>query len=164
MNERIRLATDADQQSVIMIINYYIEHSMAAYPLSPMPLEAWDKLKGMCREGNLWVAENDNGKVIGFGMLKWYMGKDSFAHTADVGYFILPEYVGVGLGRQILNRLEQEARKLGVTVLVANVSSHNSESLAFHKHVGFMECGRIPGVGKKKGITFDIVWFYKNIQ
>jgi len=163
MNEKMRLATDNDKDQVIGILNYYIEHSMAAYPLAPLPVQAWEHLKGLCREGNLWVLESEAGTVIGFAMLKWFMGKDSFVHTADVGYFIKPEYTGMGLGRKILVKLEEEARKLQISVLVANVSSLNPESLEFHKRTGFTQCGKIPGVGKKQGQLFDIVWFYKNL-
>jgi phosphinothricin acetyltransferase len=162
MEIKLRLATDDDRDQVIAILNHYIENSMAAYPEHPMPPEAWDKMKGMCVKGNLWVAE-DAGKVIGFAMLKVYMGRDTFAHTSDVGYFLLPEYTGRGLGRLIMDKLEEVARSIGITVLVADVSSLNPASLAFHRKMGFTECGRIPGVGIKKGQPFDIVWFVKNI-
>ncbi len=44
---------------------------------------------------------------------------DTFAHTADIGYFIDPEHTGKGLGKQFLAELEKHARELGIKVLVA---------------------------------------------
>ncbi|HNX37410.1 MAG TPA: N-acetyltransferase family protein [Candidatus Cloacimonadota bacterium] len=163
MVSTIRLATDNDKEQVINILNYYIETSMAAYPLSPLPYQAWDGLRSLCRDGNMWVAEIEEQGVVGFAMLKWFMGRDSFAHTAETGYFILPQFTGMGLGRSLLTALEQAATRLGITVLVANISSHNPESLAFHERMGFAECGRMPSVGKKKDRFFDVIWVFKNI-
>ncbi len=163
MDAIIRLATDVDKESVIGILNHYIQNSMAAYPQHPMPLQAWEPMLAMCRDNNLWVAEIPGEGVVGFAMLKWYMTKDSFAHTAETGYFIHPAHTGKGLGKLLLTALEDAAKKMGVTMLVANISSLNPESLAFHKRTGFVECGTIPAVGEKKGSKFDIVWVYKAI-
>ncbi len=163
MDAIIRLATDADKDRVIHILNYYIENSMAAYPQTPLPVQAWDGLRSLCREGNLWVAELPEQGVIGFAMLKWYMTKDSFAETAETGYFILPGNTGYGIGSRLLDALENAAKQLGVRVLLANISSQNPESLAFHLKRGFTECGRLPGVGRKQNTLFDVVWVSKQI-
>ena len=159
----IRLATDEDKDQVMAIFNYYIENTMAAYPLKALPVQAWDHLKGLCIQGNLWVAEDSEGAIAGFAMLKSFMSLETFAHTADVGYFIHHDHTHQGLGTRLLAQLESTAKALNISVLVANVSSLNPESLAFHTHAGFTECGRIPGVGKKQCQHFDLVWFYKCI-
>jgi len=164
MEPIIRLATDQDQQSVISILNHYIVNSMAAYPQSPMPVQAWDKMLSMCRDNNLWVSEIPGQGVVGFAMLKWYMGKDSFTHSAEVGYFIAPKHTGKGLGTKLLKALEQSALSMGITTLTANISSLNPDSLAFHERMGFTKCGQIPAVGKKHGQLFDIIWVYKHLQ
>jgi len=163
MEPIIRLATDQDQQSVIGILNHYIVNSMAAYPQLPMPVQAWDKMLAMCRDNNLWVAEIPGQGVVGFAMLKWYMGKDSFAHSAEVGYFIAPEHTGKGIGTLLLQALEKAALDMGITTLTANISSLNPDSLAFHERMGFTKCGQIPAVGQKHGQFFDIIWVYKHL-
>jgi phosphinothricin acetyltransferase len=91
------------------------------------------------------------------------MEMDTFAHTADIGYFIDPEHTGKGLGKQFLAELEKHARELGIKVLVANVSSANPESIAFHERTGFTKCGELPNVGKKKGESFGILWYCKSL-
>ena len=164
MEPIIRLANEQDSHPVIGILNHYITNSMAAYPQTPMPVQAWDKLLAMCRDNNLWVVELPGQGVVGFAMLKWYLGRDSFAHSAEVGYFIAPEHTGKGLGSLLLKTLEQIAQKLGITTLTANISSLNPESLAFHERMGFKQCGRIPEVGIKFGKQFDIIWVYKHLS
>lgn len=163
MEPIIRLAADQDKQSVIDILNYYIVNSLAAYPQSPLPIQAWEGMKSMCRDNNLWVAELPGQGVVGFAMLKWYLGRDSFAHSAEVGYFIAPEHTGKGLGALLLKTLEKTALDLGITTLTANISSLNPQSLAFHERMGFTQCGQIPGVGIKHDQVFDIIWVYKHL-
>jgi len=46
---------------------------------------------------------------------------------------------------------------------VANVSSANPESIAFHEHAGFVKCGELPRVGMKRGEYFGLIWYYKTI-
>lgn len=163
MNEKLRLATNDDKDAVIEVLNYYVANSTAAYPMTFLGDEAWNQLRFMARENNIWVMENAEGDFLGFAMLKWFMARDSFNHTAELSYFIKADQTGKGLGRRLLEKLEDQARALGVKILVANVSSLNQESLAFHQKMGFQECGRIPGVAKKFDETFDVVWFYKNL-
>lgn len=161
--ETIRIATDEDKEQVMRILNHYVENSMAAYSTKAFPMQAWEHIKGMCIQGNLLVAKSESGEVLGFALLKSFMGMASFIKTADIGYFIAPEHVGKGLGKKLLAALEDAARSLGIRVLLANVSSVNEESLAFHQRTGFTECGRFPQVGEKLGQMFDLVWFYKNL-
>ena len=104
-----------------------------------------------------------NPSLSGVALLKSFMEMDTFAHTADIGYFIDPEHTGKGLGKQFLAELEKHARELGIKVLVANVSSANPESIAFHERTGFTKCGELPNVGKKKGESFGILWYCKSL-
>ena len=57
--------------------------------------------------------------------------------------------------------LESEARQRGIDTILANISSHNEQSLAFHAGHGFTECGRFRRAGRKFEKDFDIVWMQK---
>ncbi len=86
-----------------------------------------------------------------------------FSRVAEITYFMAPEYVGQGIGSQILERLLVWARENGITSILASISSLNPGSIAFHKKNGFVECGRFAGIGRKKGKDFDVVWMQKMI-
>jgi len=43
------------------------------------------------------------------------------------------------------------------------VTPQNDHILLFHLKHGFVECGRFHGIGKKKGKSFDVVWFEKSL-
>ncbi|KYK23909.1 hypothetical protein AYK25_00640 [Thermoplasmatales archaeon SM1-50] len=69
-----------------------------------------------------------------------------------------------GIGQKALKKLEEEAKKIGITILLADISSENISSIEFHKKNGFKECGRFHHIGKKKGKYFDVVWMEKEIM
>jgi len=50
---------------------------------------------------------------------------------------------------------------MNLTSILASVSSLNQGSVNFHLKNGFTECGRFRDVGRKKGETFDVVYFQR---
>lgn len=102
-------------------------------------------------------------RVVGFGFLRPYRNTEAFRHTAEITYFILPEHTRKGLGKRLLNVLEREADKMGITTLLANISSLNKQSLKFHKKNGFKRCGTFRKIGTKFGGDFDVVWMQKTL-
>jgi L-amino acid N-acyltransferase YncA len=87
-----------------------------------------------------------------------------FNHTAELGYFIKPDYTVRGLGTLLLAQLIQDAKKMNIRVLLASISSLNEKSIEFHKKHGFFESGRFKGIGQKRGQIFDLVWMQNFIQ
>lgn len=163
MDITIRLVEDKDKVAFVNIFNYHIQHGYAAYSTNPVPVEAFERFKSFARDGLMYVAETSEKGVIGFALLKIYYNVDCFAKTAEVSYFILPDFTNQGLGKRFMNTLIDAARTHGIDKLVANVSSLNPQSLAFHIRQGFRQCGRLEKVGEKNGRLFDVIWFQKTI-
>lgn len=143
------------------IFNHYIKNSFAAYPDKPLSYEFFGMLKGMSRGGCFYVIETGDNKVVGFGMLRHHQHSETFKQAAEPTYFISPEFSRRGCGTRLLKILEDEARKMGVKTLLANISSLNEQSLAFHRENGFIECGRFKAVGRKLDRDFDVIWMQK---
>jgi L-amino acid N-acyltransferase YncA len=143
------------------IFNYYATTSFAAYPNGPVPLPFFSLL----REGSLCsLVLDDAGRVAGFGNLKPFLPFPAFKKTGMLTYFVAPEYTGQGLGTRILGRLTEDARNMGIKVLVANMSSKNEASIRFHKHHGFSMAGNLAGVGEKFGEPFDVLWMQRAVE
>jgi L-amino acid N-acyltransferase YncA len=149
--------------SVIGIFNYFVEYSFAAYPETRVAPEFFDRLLELVRGYSGLVVKSEAGEVVGFGLLRPYHPFDTFRRSAEVSYFLLPEHTRKGIGSALLQRFITTARSLGVDRLLAEVSSLNEQSLAFHQRNGFSECGRLPDVGRKFGRSFDVVWFVRSI-
>lgn len=156
----IRKFSPEDKDSVIGILNYYVQHSFAAYPEEDFN---YDTLKGLFELPEIYpfYVIEIAGKVIGFGLLHPHLKMSTFRHTAEVTYFILPEYTAQGLGSKLLDMLLVDANKNGLEVILASISSFNTVSLNFHRKYGFEECGRFKKIGKKFNKNFDVVWMQK---
>lgn len=153
------------EKEVIDIFNYYVENSFAAYPESKLPYEYFKKFLEITKGYPAFVIKKkDTEKVIGFCFLRSYNSFPVFKESAEITYFLEKNELGKGIGRKALNKLEEEAKKIGIYRLLADISSKNIPSIQFHKTNGFKECGRFHNVGKKNGIFFDVVWMEKKLN
>ena len=163
MNFELRPITPEDRKPVIDLFNYYIENSFAAYPEKTVPYEFFDILLMMCKGYPAIVATDENHNIIGFGILRSYSPLPVFSQTAEITYFIKQEFTGNGIGKAMLDYLVEGANKMGLTSILANISSLNERSINFHRKNGFVECGRLEKVGKKKNTLFDVVYMQKKL-
>ena len=161
MNILLEPLSPADRKPVIDIFNYYIENSFAAYPEHKVSYDFFDLLLKMSEGYPAVVVKNENREVVGFGMLHAYHPLPVFSKTAEISYFIKPDWINKGIGKIMLGHFTQQAEEKGITSLLANISSLNKLSIHFHKKNGFKECGRLERIGEKSGQTFDVVYMQK---
>jgi len=163
MTYTIRPAEDKDRNAVNSIFQHFVNTSMAAYPETMYENGAYDRLRQAGKSHPFLVAEAETGEVVAFAQARPYHGADTIKRTAEITYFILPEHHGHGLGERLLNKLIEMLRPLGVDNLLGSISSHNEQSLKFHKKHGFVEVGWFRNVGRKWGKDFDIIWVQRFI-
>lgn len=106
------------------------------------------------------VAERD-GRVQGFATYFDFRSGAGYARTKEHTVILADEAIGQGIGKALMQRLEDIARNDGVHSLIAGISGENSEAIAFHQAVGFNEVARIPEVGHKFGRYLDLVLMQK---
>jgi phosphinothricin acetyltransferase len=156
----IRPITPGDTPEITRIFNHYIRKSFAAFPDrevgSPFVLQLLDQ----ARDYGAYAVEED-GEVIGFGLVRPLYPFPNLMAAGEVSYFISPGFTGRGTGTRLIGIIEERARELGMASLVARVSSRNRKSIRFHRKNGFSICGRIRAVGTKFGKPFDVVILQK---
>lgn len=150
------------QKEIMDIFNYYAENSFSAYPESKLPVEFYGKFLEMTK-GYPAFAIIYVGNVAGFCFIRAYNPFPAFKETAEITYFISKEFTGKGIGKAALDKLEAEAKNIGVKNILASITSENMQSISFHKKFGFTECGKFEGIGKKWNKSFDIIWMQKKI-
>lgn len=157
---QVRKAEERDREAVIGIFNHYVTTSFAAYPENPVPPGFFSVMREGAHAFDIIEREGD---VVGFGLLKPFLPFTTFARTATVTTFISPPYRHQGYGTVLLEVMTREAIKRGIVMLLASISSKNTESLTFHKKHGFFECGRMYEIGSKFNELFDVVWMQKDL-
>ena len=82
--------------------------------------------------------------IIGFQSLDlWSPQLTSMAHVGQIGTYLLPEWRGLGIGRQLWSATESFARVAGYRKLAIQVRASNNAAQAFYRRLGFQECGRL---------------------
>ena len=108
-------------------------------------------------------AVKEGETVIGFCQLSPYNPMSSFVKTADCTYFIAEEYTGRGVGKQCLQKLTEDGKRMGITHLLAEISSENEGSIRFHRANGFRKVGELESIGEKFDRNFGVVLMQKEI-
>lgn len=156
--------TESDGREVVEIFNHYIMHSDAAFLEEPVPDGFYTRMLSLLGSYPSASVRDESGCLIGFGMIRPHNVMSAFSHTAELTYFLRPGSTGAGIGSDLLRYLEDQGRQMGVTVLLAQISSKNEGSIRFHQRNGFVECGRFIRAGKKQGEYFDTVWMQKMVE
>jgi L-amino acid N-acyltransferase YncA len=161
MNWTLEPANREDGHHIIDIFNHYVENSFAAYPESCVPYDFFELFLKMSAGYPFLAAKDGSSKVLGFGLLRPHNPLPTFRRTAEITCFVAAGHTQRGIGGQILDGLLAGAKEMGIVTILASISSLNDGSIAFHKKMGFQECGRFFGVGRKRGREFDEVWMQR---
>ena len=90
------------------------------------------------------VAVDDMHGIVGLQSLdRWSTVLNSMAHVGQVGTFLLPEWRGQNLGRQLWSATAAFARDAGYRKFVIQVRGSNTAAQAFYRQLGFTDCGRL---------------------
>jgi ribosomal protein S18 acetylase RimI-like enzyme len=114
--------------------------------------------------GRLWVAEHA-GEVVGL------VGLIVDGHEAEVEPIVVASsHRNQGIGQALLDRVVEEAKKLGVRYLSVKPVARNLEAISFYHHLGFQTLGEIemfmdlgspqPGMWKPGPVLFGHLFKY----
>ncbi len=135
--------------------------------MAPFPRDKADAFWRATRDrmlaggGELLVAERD-GAVVGTVQLVW-AGPENQPHRADVAKLLVHRSArGQGIGRALMQALEERARANGKTVLVLDTASMQAEHI--YRSLGWTELGSVPDYALyPDGRYCDAVFFYKRV-
>ncbi|MDO2949429.1 GNAT family N-acetyltransferase [Aeromonas simiae] len=109
---------------------------------------------------HLWVAHRD-GAILGTVQLA-PCGKDNGRHRGEVQkLFVHPAARGLGIARTLLATLEEEACRLGLTLLVLDTEA-GSDAEHLYRRQGWQKCGEIPDYAlSPDGRPHATAYYYK---
>ncbi|MFV5695319.1 GNAT family N-acetyltransferase [Flavobacterium sp. LB3P122] len=159
MEIKIRPAVFADIDTILEIVNHEILHSTSNYDYEPRDFETqklWfeDKLE---KNLPIIVAEFENG-AIGFASYGPFRQKIGYQFTVEHSVYVAQEFIGKGVGKQLLAELIRLAKEQDYHVMIGAIDAENSGSIAFHEKFGFKVVGTIREVGYKFDHWLDLVF------
>ncbi len=154
----IRPATPADAPAIAAIWNQIIRDTTATFTTTEKDPQT---LAQQIASGTPWWVACVNDRVEGHATYGQFRGGPGYARSMEHSIHLTAATQGRGLGRALMQTLEDHARAHGVHVMVAGVSSDNPAGQAFHARLGYAECGRVMQAGYKWGRYFDLVLMQK---
>lgn len=141
MDASLRPADPGDRDLLLALMREYYAHDRL--PLDePRARTAVERLLADPACGRAWVIEAVGAPVgyvvLAFGFSLEYLGRDAFVDEI----YLRPEARGRGVGRQALERVEAEARALGVQALHLEVERRNADAAAVYRRAGFEDHDR----------------------
>jgi len=158
-NAKIRLARFGDAAGIQAIMAWFIGHTTSSWRYRAMDLEetaAWLQKHLDTPEHQVWVAAAQD-RIVGYSCLSDFRAPEGYWPSAENSIYVLPEYAGQGIGKQLMRRILDQAAKSNLQTIVAAIDSGNEASIRFHEQFGFVVNGRLPRVGWKQDRWLDLV-------
>ncbi|MEO0990605.1 MAG: N-acetyltransferase family protein [Pseudomonadota bacterium] len=161
----LRFAVAADASALAEIYNAIVQAPDITFTTeerSPGDMRA--ALADAAVQGWPWLVAERSGDVVGYATYKPFRSGPGYARCMEHSIHLAVGARGAGLGRALMDRLQEAALSRGVRVLVAGISGANTTALSFHEALGFETVGRMPEVGEKHGHVFDLVLMQKSLD
>lgn len=162
----VRDATADDLPAITTIYNDVLRTSAAIWRDEPVSLAdraTWFRAQQE-RGHPVLVAVGADGDVLGFASLGDFRPWPGYHPTVEHSIHVAEAHRGEGVGRRLMAAVIERAATMGKEVLVAGVDAGNTASIRFHERLGFVEVGRMPGIGRKFGEPVDLVLLQRGLS
>ena len=145
-----------DKQALARFNDELSEHSRNLFTPHRYDQETLDKIIERVENGeDLAYVALDNDRIIAYFFLWWYN-----TPFPVLGIGILDEYHGQGLGKQIMQKLIDDARKAGCDAIELTTALDNKSAYALYEKVGFKCLGQVDNVAGDGRIIKEWHMFY----
>jgi L-amino acid N-acyltransferase YncA len=155
---------ETDFEFIKELYDYYILNSTATYYTERITVE---ELRSFIPAGDekykSFLIKNGD-EVCGFCYFSQYKKRQAYDRTAEVSVYLKPEKTGHGIGKTVLDHLEEVAERSGISVLIAIISGDNENSIKLFEKCGYEKCGHFKQIGEKFNKILDVVYYQKIIR
>lgn len=161
-NHFIRPVDGRDLRAIVAIYNDVMRTSATIWREEPTSLDERARwLDDLSAHGYPAFVATDSCGVLGFIASEPFRAWPGYAATCEHSIHVRRDVRSRGVGSQLLAAMERALRERDVHVMVGGIDSGNDGSLRFHARAGFVEVGRMPEVGRMKGLWRDLVLVQK---
>jgi phosphinothricin acetyltransferase len=153
----LRDAEPGDLAAIAEILNFEIRSGTASWtetPKTPDDMTRWFGER-VARGNPVLVAEH-GGEVLGYATYGPFRAGEGYRETVEHSVYVARAARGRGVARLLMERLIGQARAAGLARMVGGVSADQPASMGLHRELGFVEQGRLKGVGVKRGKRLDL--------
>ena len=166
MQVRVRVASprrDADR--VAEIYGPYVSDSVVSFEeVPPTTSEMAERIQSVLAWTPWLVAEDDNGRVIGYAYGSRHRDRPGYRWSVDVSVYVEVSWQRRGVGRALYADLIALLRRQRFVNVYAGIALPNEGSVALHEAIGMTLIGVYERVGYKLGSWPDVAWYGMRLQ
>jgi len=152
----IRSAIEKDVAAITFIYNDAILNTTATFDTEiKSEEERLQSLRNHDEKHPVLVAEV-NGEVAGWASLTRWSDRCAYDSTAESSVYVHPGYRKQGIGKNLMEVLVLEGKRVGLHSLLARITHGNEHSIYLHERMGFELIGTMKEVGIKFGQYHDV--------
>lgn len=160
----IRIAEKKDIPAILSIYAPYVEHTTVSFEYTVPTLEAFtDRFVTITRQYP-WLVWEEQGEILGYCYGSAAYTRAAYAWTVEPSIYLRAEARGAGIGRKLYHALEQILLYQGYQVSFALITGENTDSLAFHRALGYETKAEYENIGFKHGRWLGLVWMEKRLK
>jgi phosphinothricin acetyltransferase len=152
----IRPVVPEDAAAVCGIYNYYIENTAATFEEDPVPVSVMESRIKAVTAKHPWIIYEEAGETLGYAYIHSWHERSAYRFTVEDSIYLKRGKTGRGIGKALLARLLEEARKPDVHALMSVITVPNEASTGLHEKFGFRQVGCFTEVGYKFGRRLDV--------
>jgi L-amino acid N-acyltransferase YncA len=142
----IRDAAASDLDGITAIYADAVTYGTASYELEPPArAEMAARFEALTAGGFPYLVAEQAGRVVGYAYAGAFRPRPAYRFVVENSVYVTPESKGQGVGRLLLQRLVEEAKRLGFRQMVAVIGDGrpDSPSVRLHESLGFRHCGTL---------------------
>jgi L-amino acid N-acyltransferase YncA len=146
----IRPATARDAAAITAIYDHYVRTTPHNFEYeTPDAAEISSRMQAVHQAGLPYLVAEVKGNVVGYAYATQYRPRPAYRFAVESSLYVDKDWVGRGIGRQLLTALIEACRKAGTKQMIAGIGGDNPASVALHLALGFKHVGVLQNVGFK---------------
>ena len=174
MDFNIRVATLEDAQELLNIYEYYVLNTAISFEYEvPTVHEFEARIQNTLLKYPYLVAEvvsENQNDIIGYAYASEFKSRPAYDWAVETSIYIKNGLTKSGVGKKLYQELEKYLKMQNITNMNACIAVPEVEdeycttnSLDFHKHIGFNMVGEFHKCGYKFNRWYNMVWLEKII-
>lgn len=158
----IRDAQKIDFNAITNIYAYYVLNSSATAECCIPSVETMvNRFEAITKKKYPYLVAEHEGQILGYAYVTDFAEREAYQYSTSFTVYLANEAKGKGVGKQLLQAIDERVKQLNIHNLVALISGDNEESIKFHQKNEFKEIGRFPHSMRKFNRWVDLVWYLK---
>jgi L-amino acid N-acyltransferase YncA len=163
MNQ-IRLATNADAESIAAIYGHYVTDTAISFEYVPPTAEQMAQRLANVLSKHPWLVYERAGEVLGYAYASQHQERAAYQWSVNVSVYLQHGLARQGIGRGLYVSLLGLLRLQGFYKAFAGLTLPNPASEGLHRALGFSSVGVYHDAGYKFGQWHDVLYLELLLQ